>query len=80
MRLLVLNGSPRGPKSNTDLLLRPFLAGFAAAGGEVEGPLHLVRPAHAARTEAATSTSTRESFCRSGCIRARPPERREDER
>ncbi len=48
MRLLVLNGSPRGPRSNTDLLLRPFLAGFAAAGGEPEGPLHLVRPAHAA--------------------------------
>jgi hypothetical protein len=48
MRLLVLNGSPRGPKSNTDLLLRPFLAGFAAAGGDTTGPLHLVRPAHAA--------------------------------
>jgi hypothetical protein len=47
MRLLVLNGSPRGPRSNTDLLLRPFLAGFAAAGGEAEGPLHLVRAAHA---------------------------------
>lgn len=47
MRLHVLDGSPRGPRSNTGLLLRPFLAGFAAAGGEVEGPLHLVRPAHA---------------------------------
>ena len=47
MRLLVLDGSPRGPKSNTCLLLRPFLAGLAAAGGEVAGPLHLVRPAHA---------------------------------
>lgn len=47
MRLLVLDGSPRGPKSNTSLLLRPFLAGFAAAGGEAAGPLHLVRPAHA---------------------------------
>ncbi len=47
MRLLVLNGSPRGPKSNTDLLLEPFLAGFAAAGGETATRLHLVAPAQA---------------------------------
>ena len=47
MRLLVLNGSPRGPRSNTDLLLDALLAGFAAAGGEVAARLHLVRPTHA---------------------------------
>lgn len=47
MRLLVLDGSPRGPRSNTSLLLRPLLAGFAAAGGAATGPLHLVRPTHA---------------------------------
>jgi len=47
MRLLVLNGSPRGPRSNTDLLLRPFLAGFTAAGGEAPATLHLVRPSAA---------------------------------
>lgn len=46
MRLLVLDGSPRGPRSNTGLLLRPFLAAFAAAGGEPAETLHLVRPAH----------------------------------
>ena len=48
MRLHVLNGSPRGPRSNTELLLAPFLAGFAAAGGEVEGPGSTSsRPTHA---------------------------------
>ena len=47
MRLLVLNGSPRGPRSNTDVLLDPLVAGFTAAGGELTGRLHLVRSSHA---------------------------------
>lgn len=49
MRWLVLNGSPRGKRSNTDLLLRPLLAGIAAGGGAVEETLHLVRPGDLAR-------------------------------
>lgn len=37
MRLTVFNGSPRGRKSNTRLLMERFAAGFAdAGGGEVE--------------------------------------------
>ncbi|HSN90740.1 MAG TPA: hypothetical protein VLS93_05895 [Anaeromyxobacteraceae bacterium] len=55
MRLLVLNGSPRGPRSNTDLLLDAFLAGFASEGGDVAARLHLVRPAHAAEAVRAFS-------------------------
>jgi hypothetical protein len=43
MRLLVLNGSPRGTRSNTDLLLAPFLEGFHETAGHVHEVIHLVR-------------------------------------
>lgn len=45
MRLLLLDGSPRAPRSNTGLLLDAVVRGFAAAGGEVIGRHHLVRAA-----------------------------------
>lgn len=45
MRLLVLDGSPRGPRSNTGLLLDALVRGFGAGGGQVIGRHHLVRPA-----------------------------------
>lgn len=45
MRLLVLDGSPRAPRSNTALLLDAFLAGFEAEGGTLVGRHALVRPA-----------------------------------
>lgn len=35
-RVLVLNGSPRGERSNTNAILTPFLEGVIAAGGETE--------------------------------------------
>jgi hypothetical protein len=47
MRLLVLNGSPRGERSNTGLLLRPFLEGFTSAGGVVAGTHLLARATEA---------------------------------
>jgi hypothetical protein len=50
MRLLVLNGSPRASRGNTDLLLDALLAGFGAAGGEVAARLRLV--SHGDATEA----------------------------
>lgn len=53
MRLLVCNGSPRGGKSNTDVLLDRFLAGFAAEGGELLARVHLVREGEAERAAAA---------------------------
>ncbi len=36
MRFLAVNGSPRGPKSNTDRILLPFLEGAREAGAETE--------------------------------------------
>jgi multimeric flavodoxin WrbA len=39
MKLAVFNGSPRGVKSNTRILLDHFLAGFAA-GGQEQVPQH----------------------------------------
>ncbi len=45
MRLLVLDGSPRAPRSNTGLLLDALLRGFTAGGGVVIGRHSLVRPA-----------------------------------
>jgi Flavodoxin-like fold len=45
MRLLVLNGSPRGERSNTDVVLAPFLAGFHEHPGHEHEVLHLVRSA-----------------------------------
>src|SRR5512145_2208388 len=45
MRLLVLDGSPRAPRSNTGLLLDAFLRGFSGAGGTVLGRHCLVRRA-----------------------------------
>ena len=47
MRLLVLNGSPRAQRGNTDLLVDALLAGFEGAGGEVAARLRLVSPADA---------------------------------
>ena len=34
MRLTLFNGSPRGPKGNTEIVLQEFRAGFESAGGE----------------------------------------------
>jgi NAD(P)H-dependent FMN reductase len=44
MRLLVLDGSPRAPRSNTGLLLDAVLRGFGAAGGVVVARHALARP------------------------------------
>lgn len=40
MKLAVFNGSPRGMKSNTRILLEQMLAGYTAAGGQAEISLH----------------------------------------
>jgi len=42
MRLAVLNGSPRGKRSNTDLLLAAFLSGFEGGAGHEHRLFHLV--------------------------------------
>lgn len=42
MHLAVLNGSPRGTKSNTDLLLAAFLGGFHEEPGHSHELFHLV--------------------------------------
>jgi hypothetical protein len=44
MRLLALNGSPRGPKSNTRFLTDEFLRGFAATPTNQAQTLDLARP------------------------------------
>lgn len=36
MKILALNGSPRGEKGNTEVLLKPFLKGAEEAGSEIE--------------------------------------------
>lgn len=36
MKILAINGSPRGPSGNTDRILQPFLAGARAAGAATE--------------------------------------------
>ena len=36
LKILALNGSPRGRKSNTDMLLKPFLEGAEQAGAQTE--------------------------------------------
>ena len=36
MKMLAINGSPRGRRSNTDKILQPFLEGAEKAGAEVE--------------------------------------------
>ncbi len=42
-QLTVFNGSPRGAKGNSPLMLEQLIKGFTAAGGRVDEPLHLVR-------------------------------------
>jgi hypothetical protein len=53
MRLLVLNGSPRGARSNTGVVLAPFLEGFAEAPGNSHEIQYLVRTSERARQLAA---------------------------
>jgi multimeric flavodoxin WrbA len=36
MKILAINGSPRGRRSNTDRILQPFLEGAREAGAETE--------------------------------------------
>ena len=36
MKILSVNGSPKGPSSNTDLILKSFLEGAAQAGAATE--------------------------------------------
>lgn len=36
MRIVAVNGSPRGKRSNTDCILQPFLSGARQAGAETE--------------------------------------------
>ncbi|WP_090091959.1 flavodoxin family protein [Clostridium uliginosum] len=36
MKILALNGSPRGENGNTEVILKPFLKGFKKAGAEIE--------------------------------------------
>jgi len=43
MRLAVFNGSPRGHKSNTSVLLKHFLNGFQNNGGELESIDYLIQ-------------------------------------
>lgn len=42
-QLTLFNGSPRGAKGNTPIMLEKVAQGFAAAGGDVAETLHLVR-------------------------------------
>ncbi len=42
MQLAVFNGSPRGVKSNTRLLMEQMLAGYEAAGGEADVSVHFL--------------------------------------
>ena len=42
MQLVVFNGSPRGMKSNTRLLMEQMLAGYESAGGEANVFVHLL--------------------------------------
>jgi len=49
MRLLVLNGSPRGTESNTDVLLASFLSGFHEREGHAHELFHLVARAERPR-------------------------------
>ena len=43
--LLLLNGSPRGPRSNSMRMMTPVAAGWRAAGGDEPTVLHLARSA-----------------------------------
>jgi multimeric flavodoxin WrbA len=56
-RLTVFNGSPRGPKGNTSIMLDQFVKGFAASGGRAGGRssqvFHLNRLSEAERFQQA---------------------------
>ncbi|MDQ7822716.1 MAG: flavodoxin family protein [Candidatus Eremiobacteraeota bacterium] len=41
MKLLVVNGSPRGAHGNTELLVQRFIEGAKAAGAELMAPIYL---------------------------------------
>ncbi|MGC9396191.1 MAG: flavodoxin family protein [Anaerolineae bacterium] len=42
-QLTIFNGSPRGPKGNTPVMLAQVAKGFTAAGGQITETYHLVR-------------------------------------
>ncbi|MBN1920305.1 MAG: flavodoxin family protein [Anaerolineae bacterium] len=42
-RLTLFNGSPRGPKGNTPVMLQQLAQGFVSAGGSITDIFHLVR-------------------------------------
>ena len=53
MRLLLLDGSPRGARSNTMKMLARVAEGWAQAGGAAPEVLHLAHPADFERAVAA---------------------------
>ncbi len=46
MKLAIFNGSPRGVKSNTKILLKHFQKGFVENGGEVSSEDYLIQEKH----------------------------------
>lgn len=55
--LTVINGSPRGSKSNTGSMLAQVAEGFSAAGGRVSGPHYLGRGRRIGRLQEVFSTA-----------------------
>lgn len=53
MRLTIFNGSPRGEKSNSRVLLDEFLAGFEETAGNSHEVFYLIRPSERAAAAAA---------------------------
>ena len=58
--LLLLDGSPRGPRSNSMKMLSHVAAGWAEVGGGAVETLHLARPADFQRAVAAYGEATAE--------------------